>query len=131
MSSPAGSPATPASSPSGARPPAPAPEAAPDDRPGAGGLTPELRALLRRVKLGKTLDTLPERLALARSSELGHGEFLELILADEVARRDTTSAASWACTTTGWRRAARPIWSCSTPRGCTRRSSAWRHGTSC
>jgi len=56
-------------------------------------VSPELRALLRRVKLGKTLDTLPERLALARSSELGHGEFLELLLADEVARRDTTSAA--------------------------------------
>ncbi len=52
----------------------------------------ELRALLRRVKLGRSLDTLPERLALARSRDLGHAEFLELVLADEVARRDTTSA---------------------------------------
>jgi DNA replication protein DnaC len=52
----------------------------------------ELRSLLRRVKLGRTLDTLPERLALAKSRSLGHAEFLELVLADEVTRRDTTSA---------------------------------------
>jgi len=55
-------------------------------------VSPELRSLLRRVKLGRSLDTLPERLALARSRDLGHAEFLELVLADEVARRDTTSA---------------------------------------
>ena len=30
-------------------------------------VTPELKALLRRVKLGRCLDTLPERLALART----------------------------------------------------------------
>jgi DNA replication protein DnaC len=53
----------------------------------------ELRALLRRVKLGKLLDTLPERLALAKTNKLGHSEFLELLLADEVTRRDTASAA--------------------------------------
>jgi DNA replication protein DnaC len=55
-------------------------------------ITPELRSLLRRVKLGKALDTLPERLALARSRSLGHAEFLELVLSDEVARRDAHSA---------------------------------------
>lgn len=55
-------------------------------------ISPELRALLRRVKLGKALDTLPERLALARSRSLGHAEFLELVLSDEVTRRDTHSA---------------------------------------
>ncbi|MGI8751040.1 MAG: ATP-binding protein [Acidimicrobiales bacterium] len=55
-------------------------------------ISPELRALLRRVKLGRSLDTLPERLALARSTKLGHAEFLELVLADEVTRRDTASA---------------------------------------
>jgi len=55
-------------------------------------VSPELRGLLRRVKLGKLLDTLPERLALAQTNGLGHGEFLELLLADEVTRRDTTSA---------------------------------------
>lgn len=56
-------------------------------------VTPELKALLRRVKLGQCLDTLPERLALAQTSQLGHAEFLELVLADEVTRRENTSAA--------------------------------------
>jgi DNA replication protein DnaC len=55
-------------------------------------ITSELRAVLRRVKLGQLLDTLPERLALANTSGLSHAEFLELILADEVTRRDLTSA---------------------------------------
>ena len=55
-------------------------------------VTPELRALLRRVKLGKLLDTLPERLALAHTTGLAHAEFLELLLADEAIRRDATSA---------------------------------------
>lgn len=55
-------------------------------------VTPELKALLRQVKLGRCLDTLPERLALATTNGLGHGEFLELVLADEVSRRETSSA---------------------------------------
>lgn len=55
-------------------------------------VTPELRALLRRVKLGKLLDTLPERLALAKANGLSHAEFLELLLADETARRDAHGA---------------------------------------
>lgn len=56
-------------------------------------VTPELRALLRKVKLGRLLDTLPERLVLAKTNKLAHAEFLELLLADEVARRDASSAA--------------------------------------
>jgi DNA replication protein DnaC len=56
-------------------------------------VTPELKALLRRVKLGRCLDTLPERLALAQTGHMGHAEFLELVLADEVSRRETSSAA--------------------------------------
>jgi len=55
-------------------------------------VSPELKALLRRVKLGRCLDTLPERLALAHTGGIGHAEFLELVLADEVTRRETTSA---------------------------------------
>jgi hypothetical protein len=55
-------------------------------------VTPELKALLRRVKLGRCLDTLPERLALATTGGMGHAEFLELVLADEVTRRENTSA---------------------------------------
>jgi DNA replication protein DnaC len=56
-------------------------------------VTPELRALLRQVKLGRCLDTLPERLALAHTGQMGHAEFLELVLADEVTRRETSSAS--------------------------------------
>ena len=55
-------------------------------------LDPELGATLRRLKLGQLVDTLPERLALAKTNKLTHAEFLHVILADEVARRDTTSA---------------------------------------
>lgn len=55
-------------------------------------VSPELRVLMRRLKLGRLLDTLPERLALARTHELGHGEFLEQLFSDEVQRRDADSA---------------------------------------
>ena len=55
-------------------------------------VTSELKALLRRVKLGRCLDTLHERLTLAHQQKLSHHEFLELLLADEVTRRDTASA---------------------------------------
>src|ERR1700722_6246557 len=53
----------------------------------------ELKAVLRQVKLGRCLDTLPERLALAKQRSMGHAEFLELVMSDEVTRRETTSAA--------------------------------------
>jgi DNA replication protein DnaC len=55
-------------------------------------LLPELTATLRRLKLGQLVDTLPERLALAKTNKLSHAEFLQIVLADEVGRRDTTSA---------------------------------------
>jgi DNA replication protein DnaC len=48
----------------------------------------ELKELMRRLKLGRLLDTLPERLALARTQHLAHHDFLEMLLADEVGRRD-------------------------------------------
>ncbi|MPZ74698.1 MAG: cell division protein ZapE [Nitriliruptorales bacterium] len=56
-------------------------------------VSPELRQVLRRLKLGKMLDTLPERLTLAKQSKLGHAAFLELVLADEIDRRDRSGAA--------------------------------------
>ena len=56
-------------------------------------ITNELRTVLRAVKLGRCLDTLPERLALAKARSMGHAEFLELVLSDEVTRRETSSAA--------------------------------------
>lgn len=48
----------------------------------------DLPKLLRRLKLGKMAATLPERLVLARSQQLDHAAFLEILLADEVTRRD-------------------------------------------
>ncbi len=53
---------------------------------------PELKRLMRNLKLGRLLDTLPERLALARSHDLTHIEFLEQLFSDEVQRRETDSA---------------------------------------
>lgn len=53
---------------------------------------PDLIQTLRALKLGGLRDTLPERLALARQRKMGHAAFLELLLADEVARRDSRSA---------------------------------------
>ncbi|MDT7742907.1 MAG: hypothetical protein QOE59_1985 [Actinomycetota bacterium] len=52
----------------------------------------ELKDLMRRLRLGRLLDTLPERLALARTQHLAHHDFLEMLLADEVTRRDRQAA---------------------------------------
>ncbi len=51
----------------------------------------DLRSILRRLKLGR-MDTLPERLALARSQKMTHADFLVLVLGDEVSRRDGLAA---------------------------------------
>lgn len=48
----------------------------------------DLDKLLKRLKLGKMAATLPERLSLARSQQLDPAAFLEILLADEVSRRD-------------------------------------------
>lgn len=52
----------------------------------------DLRTLLRRLKLGKLLDTMPERLALARQQKTPHQDFLVMLLSDEVSRRDANAA---------------------------------------
>jgi DNA replication protein DnaC len=62
------------------------------DAPAAPSIDAELKTLLRRLKLGRMLDTLPERLALARAQSLPHLDFLSLVLADEAERRDRSSA---------------------------------------
>ena len=59
----------------------------------AATVSSELAAVLRRLKLGKMLDTLPERLTLARQGNLPHADFLEMVLTDEITRRDRTSAS--------------------------------------
>jgi len=50
--------------------------------------TTELKPLLKRLRLGYMLHTLPERLALARRDQLDYAAFLQILLADEVTRRN-------------------------------------------
>src|SRR5947207_3565168 len=52
-------------------------------------ISPDLKTILRRLRLGRLLDTLPERLVLARQQKLPHQDWLLLILSDEVTRRDS------------------------------------------
>ena len=53
----------------------------------------DLKRHLRTLKLGQLMATLPDRLTLARQQKLPHADFLELLLSDEVARRENGSAA--------------------------------------
>lgn len=55
-------------------------------------ISTELRTIMRRMKLSPMLDTLPERIALARQSHMPYQDFLELIFCDEIDRRDLVSA---------------------------------------
>jgi hypothetical protein len=55
-------------------------------------LNPELVAALKRLKLGRVADTLPDRLVLADKQDMTFEELLLLIITDEISRRD--SAAS-------------------------------------
>jgi DNA replication protein DnaC len=52
-------------------------------------ISPDLKTVLRRLKLSRVLDTLPERLTLARQQKMPPHDLLLLILSDEVARRDS------------------------------------------
>lgn len=52
----------------------------------------DLVKTLKALKLGQLTQTLPQRLALARQRKLSHAEFLELVLADEITRRESRSA---------------------------------------
>ena len=56
-------------------------------------VSPDLRTTLRALKLGQMLATLPDRLTLARQQKMTHADFLELVLADEVTRREAKSAS--------------------------------------
>ena len=53
----------------------------------------DLKTVLRRLKLGRMLDTLPERLQLARQQQLPPQDFLLLVLSDEATRRDSLAVA--------------------------------------
>ncbi len=52
----------------------------------------DLTRTLKALKLGQMTQTLPERLALARQRKMSHAAFLELVLADEITRRESRSA---------------------------------------
>ena len=54
-------------------------------------ISPDLKAVLRRLKLSRMLDTLPERLTLARQQKMPHQDLLLLVLGDEVTRRESLS----------------------------------------
>lgn len=52
-------------------------------------ISPELKTVLKRLKLGRMLDTLPERLTLARQQKMPHQDFLLVALSDEADRRES------------------------------------------
>jgi DNA replication protein DnaC len=56
-------------------------------------VSPDLKTVLRRLKLSPIRDTLPERLTLARQQQMPHQDFLLLVLADEAARRDSLATS--------------------------------------
>ena len=51
-------------------------------------IQPDLKTLLKRLKLSGILATLPDRWAYARQEKLDYTQFLGLVLSDEVERRD-------------------------------------------
>lgn len=57
-------------------------------------ITPDLKTVLRRLRLSPILATLPERLSLAREQSMPHQDFLLLVLGDEVSRRDSEATTS-------------------------------------
>jgi len=54
-------------------------------------LNPELVSALKRLRLGRMLDTLPERLVLADKQDMPLQDLLLLTLTDEIARRDSSA----------------------------------------
>ena len=56
-------------------------------------IAPDLLRRLKRLRLGGLLPTLPDRATHARQAKLSHVEFLELLLQDEIDRRDSHGLA--------------------------------------
>ncbi len=55
-------------------------------------LSPELKTVLKKLKLGPIISTLPERMVLAEKQQLTLDETLLLVLSDEVTRRDSSAS---------------------------------------
>jgi len=58
------------------------------------GVTNELKQTLKRLRLSGFLSTLPDRVAYAKGTKLSYTEFLELVLNDEIQRRENTNVAT-------------------------------------
>ena len=56
-------------------------------------LNQSLKTVLKRLRLSGVLHTLPERVAYAKKANLCEQEFLELVLQDEIDRREQTTLA--------------------------------------
>jgi DNA replication protein DnaC len=57
-------------------------------------VTPELVAALKRLRLGRIAETLPDRLVLAGKQDMAFDDLLLLIITDEINRRDATAASN-------------------------------------
>lgn len=57
-------------------------------------VNPELVAALKRLRLGRIAETLPERMLLAEKQSMSFDELLLLIVTDEISRRDATAASN-------------------------------------
>jgi DNA replication protein DnaC len=55
-------------------------------------ITTDMRTVLKRLRLSKLMDTIPERLALAKQQKMAHADFLLLVLSDEASRREALAA---------------------------------------
>jgi DNA replication protein DnaC len=56
-------------------------------------ISPELVTALRRLRLGRILDTLPDRLTLAQAQGMSFEEIFTLLITDEIARRDSAAVS--------------------------------------
>lgn len=56
-------------------------------------LNVDLRSAMKRLRLGKILDTLPERLAIAEKDKVPIEDFLLMIFVDEIERRNSTATS--------------------------------------
>jgi len=54
-------------------------------------LSPELKTVLKKLKLGPIIATLPDRMVLAEKQHLSLDDALLLVLSDEVTRRDSSA----------------------------------------
>jgi len=57
-------------------------------------ISPDLGAALKKVKLGRLVDVLPERLLLAEKQDFDFQQLMLLLLNDEISRRESSAAAN-------------------------------------